>query len=360
MPGDPRPFSMLGLNDPFVTPAATMPFAKAAPKQYLYGTPGAGRFDEEARPGAPQGAGSGYGKATNDARNATARGPLKAALLLLLPILVFTNFVLVFGLCHKDYRPIFWILFCLTVLASAGLATLPQFSPSAQPKLHFRLVGSLTLLAAILGTLLGFLCYSNFIDLYYNTSVGRWYGNVRPSSDPEIIGDASILTFSPGTQIDISKSAGFNHGDLYCVAPIIDTAAAAPSTGYWAVGLNCCAARGRFTCGTRMDGENHTGIVLSSTASVGHFADAVKQAGAIYDIRIPEGALLVRWVSDAAMEIDGLWHDGVLFCVLAILIAFGVELVLFCLAAGLFLAWNRSEAAASGQGYLDKYLQGPK
>merc|ERR1711957_671905 len=77
--------------------------------------------------------------------------------------------------------------------------------------------------------------------------------------------DAGKITFENSAKLLTDKSIGFRLQDVdYCAAPILagNSTANLPRAHFWAVGKDCCDARGNFRCDGALDKTVHSGLVL--------------------------------------------------------------------------------------------------
>jgi len=147
---------------------------------------------------------------------------------------------------------------------------------------------------------------------------GRTYRDVSPHAKAAAYLDAGVIHFAPDTVVDVSRSVGFKGYDYtYCAAPVfsrdrpLHPTDAEPNAQFWAVGLDCCAARGSFVCDGVGESQVLSAIVLhlpegsarmsrdseSSMSDMG-YVRAIHAACALHEIRSAEEPVLLRWTAN--------------------------------------------------------------
>lgn len=169
--------------------------------------------------------------------------------------------------------------------------------------------------------------YMNEAGLIENS---RWYSNVLADENPVAKKDASIMTFSQESFVDVSRSVGYQYGNLYCAAPIV-TALDQNTAGYWAVGIDCCKERSYFNCGDILNTSAKGSIVVlpSSSSARSHldkYSIAAKMAATTYGMSLMTNATFVYWMSDTSAYSKELIGNGHSFCVETILAALFVTI----------------------------------
>jgi len=159
------------------------------------------------------------------------------------------------------------------------------------------------LIAIVCGSVLGFYNYDMYaiFPAFYDNA--RKYTNVVASEPSAAVADAGKLEFNPQTHVEVSKSVGYKreNGDMYCVAPIYDPGAQ-PRIEYWAAGVNCCSAKGDFSCDAAQNKEAGGGVVVFDNH--GYFAPSTypfyqmarAKAEAEYFLQSVAEPVYVRWV----------------------------------------------------------------
>lgn len=203
------------------------------------------------------------------------------------------------------------------------------------------------LLAVFFGVTAGLENYTQISPMVHINYLHH-YGGVRPSANPDAYVDAGVLGFARDARLDATQSAGyFSWPHRYCVAPIVSDNPE-ETVSFWAAGMNCCDARGRFWCGDADDDDTHGGA--GSTAKMigirimpslnigrwiwhGHEADklynlAVGMAAGSYGLKIPRNPIVVGWVKDVDHEAWVATFTAVIFFAVFVLITL-VLLVMF-------------------------------
>jgi len=126
--------------------------------------------------------------------------------------------------------------------------------------------------------------------------------------------DCMPLTHSVATKLGKTLTDVRKSGDLWCAAPIVSSANQEFS-GFWAVGTNCCDARGGFVCDDAWSAEARSGMVVESDSRFeGHdraqYLNAIRQAEVAFAIDSAEDPVLVRWVVDPEKVQNNLWWFG--------------------------------------------------
>jgi hypothetical protein len=184
---------------------------------------------------------------------------------------------------------------------------------------------------------LGAVGFGVLMGIYTNHIMEPWlharyldhYDEVLPSSTPAAVFDAGIIRFAENTRLDVYSSVGYKvWPHMYCAAPIVGDSSDAP-VGFWAVGANCCNSRGDFWCGDAGDSNARSGLRIESHwagKSAGHdvnenFMKAVRMAGAVYNLQIPETQILLQWYRHPYTVANRSWWFASLFFFVMLIIA---------------------------------------
>lgn len=181
----------------------------------------------------------------------------------------------------------------------------------------------LCLVAIVLATVFGSVAYRSFYSRYWLSHNSHAYANVLPSEAAGPYADAGKLIFSEDARLVVSKALGYKEGSVYCVAPIQDDSDS--TVQFWAAGLDCCGARGSFSCDDAWDIKAHSGVVLMPEPG---YVQAVHQAQAAFGLEAVKQPVFVRWVvNPEIVELkDFLFGNGLL---VGVCIVFLVLLALF-------------------------------
>merc|ERR1719253_302153 len=173
----------------------------------------------------------------------------------------------------------------------------------------------LCFIAAVMGVLYGLHVYHEHFLHYEAYSARSEYTNVLPSEPAAAHADAGKIEFANTAMVDAAKAVGYKHGDVYCVAPIMDNTQSS-RVEYWAVGLNCCKQRADFQCDDADDPSAKGGVVMVDSDSLfptqrDKYEKAVKMAEAAFDVVSSPAPLFVRWVADPSALQEQYKHAGV-------------------------------------------------
>lgn len=159
-------------------------------------------------------------------------------------------------------------------------------------------------LAVFLGGVTGMNADETYMAQFYAIQFGREYKNVLASMPGAAYSDAGKVFFAKSSKVDSGKSIGFKEKLVYCAAPIVDTNQGRKNVAFWAIGYDCCDARGKFTCG---DGAAHHGGVRAPPDGIfaqdrERFLKAAKQSAAVNKLDLDEDVILLHWVKDPDHE----------------------------------------------------------
>jgi len=232
-------------------------------------------------------------------RNVQLRLQSPARSLLVVPLLVYLITSLVFALLW-DAMPLPALISILSLLIA-----LPVSMPRSYIKAGAVAKGSLLplglcMLAVIGGMLTGVYTYEMYTSPLYAIALGRNYDNVLASTPGAAYGDAGKIRFASTSKVMVDLSVGYRVSPTYCVAPIMDTGPAQLRTvAFWAIGTECCNARGSFMCGTRVQTARGgvrvppDGIFTSTSRE---FRRAIEQAAFIANLAIDPDPIILHWV----------------------------------------------------------------
>lgn len=196
-------------------------------------------------------------------------------------------------------------------------------------------------IAVVLGTVLGMYTYDTaaIFPMFY--SHARKYMNVVSSEPSAAVADAGKITFNEETKVDVTKSVGYiaENGMIFCAAPIMDPSKQ-PRIEYWAVGIDCCAESGSFTCDASGDPKAQGGVVVFDNngwftpARYPFYQLARAKAEATHMLQSVGEPLFVRWVAKDNLEYlqsyyrtRAMWNVLIMlfvFLILSALLSFGM------------------------------------
>lgn len=237
-----------------------------------------------------------FKEAGGDAANETM-------LLYLLPCLTSAvTFILFLNVYHRGWPAVIGITIAL-LAAFVASAALSRGTP-------FRFYASVFCIVALCSSfIVGLVANSMAISEFWFLYDSNTYVNVLPSEPAIAFADGGKFVFADGSRIDNSRALGYRDGETFCVAPVIDDAVEPAAIQYWAVGKDCCTARGSFECDDAWNAKAHSGIKVADSAGA-KFAAALRMAEVAYSITSAEKPLLVRWVVDPETVELNYWRLG--------------------------------------------------
>lgn len=191
----------------------------------------------------------------------------------------------------------------LVILEAVALACFAGSYTNGKKGVYYLPVGASCIVALLLGSLVGMVCYDSlgYFAIVYSSS--RTYQNIVASTSSATVADAGRIVFSNEAAVDQSNAIGYvaRDGTMYCAAPVRDLSETT-SVQFWAVGWNCCDLTGNFNCDEAKNKDAHGGIVVFD--SPGKFTDSNRdfydktrrKAEAQFDIISSQEPLYVRWV----------------------------------------------------------------
>jgi hypothetical protein len=181
-------------------------------------------------------------------------------------------------------------------------------------------LGLLCLLAVLMGTSVGKAGWGSHWRGYWWLQTGLRTMGTSASTSAAARVDSAVIQFNSNghttarTLVDDMRSAGYQEGHRYCVAPVLDPTSAGANeavVSYWAVGLDCCGELGSFTCDASRSHNGGYGVVMLDGGypcpgcNAEKFRAAVTKAEAMHGLVSAPGAIYVRWVSDvSAVEFE--------------------------------------------------------
>lgn len=207
-------------------------------------------------------------------------------------------------------------------------------------------LGSLLVIAVLAGMHAGQQGWTGAMRQYWWMQTGHQFRDTTTAESPAAARvDAAYVDFWNeeaettwgATSVDISRSAGFRDGSIYCAAPVMNpntAGAGLPRVEYWAIGVDCCEPLGSFTCDASREWNGGYGVVMldqgmpCAGCNQDKFRAAVHKAEEAHDLVSSTGALYVRWVSDPnTVGSELLWY-AVLYVTLAAFVSWIVAWVL--------------------------------
>lgn len=161
------------------------------------------------------------------------------------------------------------------------------------------------LVAFIFGVIFGDLNFQVFMQAAADLSQLNTYHNVSTAIlKGQQLMDAGMVTFMPGTKLDVSKSMGFKSGRMYCAAPIVSPNNVTQTYDFWAVGTDCCTAgHPDFHCRNFNNLQADGGVRLMNEQERPFFRLAVQQAEATYNITAAH-PLFFEWAVQPTVQAE--------------------------------------------------------
>merc|ERR1719375_2119514 len=135
----------------------------------------------------------------------------------------------------------FYAVLCLVLVVVSGVQAYSVMrrkwagASREDPTWYVFLTLSLAL-AWVLAMILGQMNYTNNMQPFYDILNLNMYPAVDISKiRGQQVMDAGRIRFTPGTVLDLKRSAGLKNKDVYCVAPITILGQPQASYDYWAV-----------------------------------------------------------------------------------------------------------------------------
>lgn len=180
-----------------------------------------------------------------------------------------------------------------------------------------------SLVAWIVGVILGRLVFWNYNQPYYSYLDLDTYTNVNPAKmSGELVMDAGRITFTNNTMVDLRKSVGFRNSDTYCVAPITVDGLPLNTYDFWAVGLGCCtSSTADFHCGESLNLNAHAGLRMLDDARRPFFRLAVQQAEETHQIRATH-PIFLYWTQDSTAGMEWIRDEGIKYYVIGMIVHF--------------------------------------
>lgn len=249
-------------------------------------------------------------------------GQLERVALLSLPSVIFAFLCLLFATVYHWAPALVW--FVVLVLVATGISQWRKATSGRSEPLRFYLALE-SLIAVLCAVLAGLLVYRAYLMQYWTWADSHVYANILPSEPAGGYLDAGKIVFADDSVVSRNESVGFKDGGMvYCVAPVLDDPVAVEQEGqpvhFWAVGKDCCAARGGFACDDVWDWRARSGLVLHGRHLPRQYMEAVQQAQAAFGLAKQDGPVLfMRWLRDPeVMELD-YWRAGSGLLLVAIL-----------------------------------------
>lgn len=248
------------------------------------------------------------------------------------------SYTIISGLCSFYLGATAILLCCLVVLSLIMVAGEPTGR-------RYPSIGILVVIgwaSCGLAVFMGVTNYHSNFAPYSHAQAGRKYQNVPADGRASAYGDAGTIKFE-GSFLDDTRALGWKgHDYTYCVAPIVRSDSSVPGSmplpqvQFWAIGRDCCSARGDFQCDGAANIDAAGGVVLHEAESGPlsfifapksqreSYMAAVQAASALYEIDSANPPVLLRWVASPEGVLDFLFN----WSVLNFLVSTGVHLII--------------------------------
>lgn len=281
---------------------------------------------------------------------------------LIMSLVCITFFIVMMLMWFFVFRHLFVlsvVIFLACLAAAAGIAF--YGSKKADERYWIVIMGCASAVVTLLGLFVGFFLYYRLIVYYDRYVEMRTYSNVGGSQGVSQFSNASMFTFTKDSRLDVMRAVGYKSrwtGEVYCVAPVVDsTMTSADSINFWAVGENCCLARGAFECEDAQDSSVLSALVMLEPEDVvrpfmrwavagnvyPRYERSIKLQEAAYATRAATNIRMLYWVKDPIAKQNS-FHDKAVD--IAVLIT--VILWLILLVGGYFVCmsyrWLRPRA----------------
>jgi len=249
-----------------------------------------------------------------------------------------SSYVVISGLCSFYLGATAMLMCCLVVLCLIMVAGEPTGR-------RYPSIGLLVIIgwaSCGLAVFMGVTNYHTNFAPYSHAQAGRQYENVPADGRASAYGDAGTIKFQ-GSFLDDTRALGWKgHDYTYCVAPIVRSDSSVPGSmplpqvQFWAIGRDCCSARGDFQCDGAANIDAAGGVVLHEAESGPlsfffapksqreSYMAAVQAASALYEIDSANFPVLLRWVASPTGVLEFLFN----WSVINFLVAAVVQLII--------------------------------
>eukprot|EP00933_Yihiella_yeosuensis_P080583 TRINITY_DN94035_c0_g1_i1.p1 TRINITY_DN94035_c0_g1~~TRINITY_DN94035_c0_g1_i1.p1 ORF type:complete len:301 (+),score=65.64 TRINITY_DN94035_c0_g1_i1:123-1025(+) len=203
-------------------------------------------------------------------------------------------------------------IFVMSVMGTAALVCLANVRKNLiETPQPFRPAMAIWCLVALAwSAFFGVWAHEQYYSQYWASFDSHSYANVLPSEPAAGYIDAGKIIFARESRIDVSRSMGYkDDGVVYCVAPVVDDSEGR-KIQFWAAGVDCCGARGSFSCDDAWDIKAKAGVTIEQPAMLTQYGRAVSQATAAYGMESTKTPVFVRWVVDPSRVEVNFWRMG--------------------------------------------------
>jgi len=216
---------------------------------------------------------------------------------------------------------------------------------------------------SLAGFIIGLYAYYTSLLPYLRYIDTAKHNNVAASEPALRFADSGMLTFSPGSGVDVARSVGYMSaaaGARICVAPVTDLSMGADTpVNFFAVGINCCGWRGSFDCDDAGDSEAHSallGLDMSTIISpwsawlwgdpviAEAFSAAMKLQEAVFGTKAAPSIRTLQWARNPVVMQNGYLTNAIQIIFKGFgLVALCSAIVSIFAAAGRLDFWNVAE-----------------
>jgi len=221
------------------------------------------------------------------------------------------------------------------------------------------------------GFIMGLYAYYTFLLPYLHYTDLKKHTNVAAGEHALRFADTGMLTFSPGSSVDVTRSVGYmsaKAGARMCVAPVTDLSMGAQDPiNFFAIGTNCCGWRASFACDDAGDSEAHSALLeldmnaivspwtawlWQDTVSGEGFQAALKLQEAVYGTKAAADVRLLHWARNPLAMQKGFLINAVQVIAEGLgLVAFVSTIIGIYAAAGRVQFWKAVKLSQDGPQY---------
>jgi len=236
----------------------------------------------------------------------------------------FVAFAVIMGLFSFTYHMVPVLSWVVALLSFGALVNVMPPYPARAKVIDWAPMMCL-MLSIVFGVVIGALNFDYHMNPYFSYAFHSEYSNVLPSEGAAAHADAGKIIWAASARVDHTRAVGYKALHTYCVAPVMDDSDMS-KIGFWAAGIDCCAARGAFWCDEAGYPMAYGAVPLKEPQILGldhsGFDEAIKLAEASFNIHAEKDPLLVKWVTNPVLT---QWH----------MLYLGVGTYVICLMAGL-------------------------
>lgn len=227
-----------------------------------------------------------------------------------LPSLLFTTvyWVMCFKVHYDNPNLTWFVVFAAFCISALTACTAYSRKENGEDPSWYTYAAGACFTATIAATVFGYYVFFTETIKFGDYLTLNTYAAINPAVNVgQTVMDSGRVYFSHGVALDFKKTAGFKHGDTYCVVPIGHTTRGEmdklATYDFWAVGVNCCEEPRKFHCGANvMNPQIRSGLRLMNPDQLPFFRLAVQQAEAAYGITAAH-PVFYHWTQDPLMEI---------------------------------------------------------